>query len=53
MKVTELANWNTLTPAEQDQLRNAYNVGADDELPESMTKSMAQPSPDGENEGGE
>ena len=52
MKVTELKDWNTLTPEEQARIRDVYNVGEDDELPESITKTMAQPAPDGA-EGGE
>lgn len=47
MKVTELKNWNTLTPEEQARLRDMYNVGEDDELPEAITKTMAQPAPEG------
>lgn len=45
MKVTELKDWNKLTPEEQARLRDVYEVGADDELPESITKTMAQPTP--------
>lgn len=52
MKVTELKDWKTLTPEEQARLRDVYNVGADDELPKSMTKTMAQPAPEGA-EGGD
>lgn len=45
MKVTELKDWNLLTSEEQARLRDVYQVGADDELPETLTKTMAQPAP--------
>lgn len=47
MKVTELKDWDKLTPEEQARIRDMYNVGADDELPEAFTKTMAQPAPEG------
>jgi hypothetical protein len=37
MKITELKDWGTLTAEEQARLREAYQVGEDDELPESFT----------------
>lgn len=40
MKVTDLAEWNTLTVEEQARLRDMYQVGSDDELPESLTTPM-------------
>lgn len=48
MKVTELKDWNTLTPQEQARIRDMYQVGADDELPASITKTMANPAPTGD-----
>lgn len=53
MKVTELANWNNLTPEEQARVREMYNVDSEDNLPELMTKSMAEPAPHGVDQGGE
>lgn len=52
MKVTELRSWNELTPKEQERLRKVYNVDKNDNLPDSITKTMANPAPEGE-EGGE
>lgn len=43
MKVTELKDWNKLTPAEQARLRDVYNVGADDELPITQTMHDTDP----------
>lgn len=45
MKVTELKDWSTLTPDEQARLRDMYNVGADDELPQTITKTVGNPAP--------
>lgn len=45
MKVTELKDWSKLTPEEQARLREVYQVDSDDELPESLTQTMAQPAP--------
>lgn len=45
MKVTDLAEWNTLTVEEQARLRDMYQVGSDDELPEALTPSMAGTAP--------
>jgi hypothetical protein len=45
MKVTELKDWNKLTPDEQARIRDVYNVDKDDNLPEDMTKTMGQPAP--------
>jgi len=53
MKVTELKNWNQLTPEEQARLRDIYNVDTEDNLPESITKTMANPTPTGEQGEGE
>lgn len=53
MKVTELKDWNKLTPEEQVRLREIYNVDAEDNLPESITKTMAQPAPTTEEGGSE
>lgn len=47
MKVTELKDWNKLTPEEQARLRDVYQVDQDDNLPESITKTMAQVLPKG------
>jgi hypothetical protein len=52
MKVTDLKDWSKLTPAEQARLKEVYNVGADDELPTNITKTMAQPAPEGATEEG-
>jgi hypothetical protein len=52
MKVTELKNWANLTPQEQDRIRDVYQVDEDDNLPANITKTMAQPAPNGD-EGGE
>lgn len=41
MKVTELKDWNKLTPTEQDRLKKVYNVDKDGNLPEVITKTMA------------
>jgi len=42
MKITELKDWNILTPEEQARLREVYQVGANDELPESFTLEMSE-----------
>lgn len=47
MKVTDLKNWHTLTPEEQARLRDVYQVDEEDNLPESITKTMAQEPPQG------
>jgi len=47
MKVTELKNWSTLTEAEKARLIEIYNVDEDGNLPEAITKTMAQPTPPG------
>lgn len=52
MKVTDLKDWNRLTQEEQDRLREMYNVDSEDNLPESITKTMAQPAPEQTEEGG-
>lgn len=52
MKITDLKNWNSLTPDEQARLRDMYQVGTDDELPESITQTMANPTPTGQPEPG-
>ena len=44
MKVTELKDWNLLTPEEQARLKEVYNV-EEDELPQDMTKTMAEKPP--------
>lgn len=41
MKVTELKDWNLLTPEEQERLREVYGVDDNDNLPEEITKTMA------------
>lgn len=53
MKVTELKAWKTLTPQEQARLKEIYNVDKKGNLPESMTKSMGQPAPEGVEKGGD
>lgn len=45
MKVTELKDWKKLTPKEQKRLRDIYNVDENDNLPEAITKTMAQKPP--------
>lgn len=50
MKVTELKNWNALTPEEQARLKEVYNV-EDEQLPQEMTKTMAEKPP--KKEGGQ
>lgn len=50
MKVTDLKDWNKLTPEEQARLRDMYDVDENDNLPESITKTMANPAPEGEGE---
>ncbi len=52
MNVTDLKKWNSLTPEEQERLKNAYNVDADGNLPESITQTMAQVSPEAPQDGG-
>jgi hypothetical protein len=52
MKITELKRWNDLTPEEQARLRDVYQVDENDNLPESITKTMANSSPTGQEEGG-
>lgn len=52
MKVTELRNWNSLTPEEKERLRDVYNVDENDNLPENITKTMAQPAPTEEGNNG-
>lgn len=45
MKVTELKDWDKLTPEEQARLKDVYQVDAEDNLPEPITKTMAQKPP--------
>ena len=51
MKVTELKDWNKLTPEEQARLRDVYQVDEQDNLPEAITKTMAQKPPKEEDHG--
>lgn len=44
MKVSELINWEALTPKEKARLKEVYNVQGE-ELPEIITKTMANPEP--------
>lgn len=52
MNVTELEDWNSLTPQEQERLKDIYNVDADGNLPETITQTMAQESPEKPKDGG-
>lgn len=51
MKATDLKNWNQLTPEEQARLRDVYQVDENDNLPETITQTMANPAPTGQGEG--
>lgn len=48
MKVTELKDWNKLTPEEQERLKKVYNVDKEGNLPQSITKTMGNPTPEAE-----
>lgn len=52
MKVTDLKDWNKLTPEEQARIRDVYQVDAEDNLPSIITKTMAQEPPKGESDNG-
>lgn len=43
MKVADLRNWTSLTKEEQARLRDVYQVDKNDNLPEHVTKTMAEP----------
>lgn len=41
MKVTDLKDWKKLTPKEQERLRQVYEVDENDNLPDTITKTVA------------